>query len=139
MPLKITSKFFDLIFTRYLIIAGLAYMIDFFGYLFLLHIGNSPLLSNALIKIVAGFFGFFGHRFFTYSIKNKKFIHIHAIRYFGLALLYTPLSSFFLFFAIKIFNDPVIGKFISDIFLFTIIFWVTSKFSFKNNFLSDRR
>jgi hypothetical protein len=139
MPLKIASKFFDLIFTRYLIIAGLAYFVDFCGYLLLIHLGNTPLLSNALIKIVAGVFGFFGHRFFTYSIKENKFIFMHAIKYFGLALIYTPASSFCLFFSIKIFNDPIIGKITSDIFLFALIFWVTSKFSFKNNFLGDRR
>ena len=87
--------------------------------------------------------GNYGHSLFKFDIghskKENKFIFMHAIKYFGLALIYTPASSFCLFFAIKIFNDPIIGKITSDIFLFALIFWVTSKFSFKNNFLSDRR
>ena len=119
-----------MIFIRYGLVAVLAYGIDFGGYIFLLGLGYSPVWANTFVKVVAAIFGFFAHRSFTYSIREKDGIIKHATRYFGLALLYTPTSSAFLY-AIMIFlPDPVYAKITSDVSLVVLMFWVTSKFAF---------
>jgi putative flippase GtrA len=120
-----------IVFLRYGLVAGVAYGIDFGGYLLLMSLGYSPVLANALIKIVAAIFGFFAHRHFTYSIKERNDIGKHAVRYFGLALFYTPLSSLVLYCIMFVLPNPIYAKAASDISLFLLMFWITSKFSFK--------
>lgn len=117
-------------FIRYVLVAGLAYGIDFGGFIFLLSIGYPPLWANTLIKVVAAIFGFFAHRYFTYSIKVRDGMGREAIRYFGLAFFYTPVSSALLYGLMLIIPNPVYAKVISDISLFILMFWVTSKFAF---------
>lgn len=48
-----------MIFLRYGIVAGLAYGIDFGGFIFLLGLGYSPALANVSVKVIAAIFGFF--------------------------------------------------------------------------------
>ena len=98
--------------------------------IFLLSIGYPPLWANTLIKVVAAIFGFFAHRYFTYSIKVRDGMGREAIRYFGLAFFYTPVSSALLYGLMLIIPNPVYAKVISDISLFILMFWVTSKFAF---------
>jgi putative flippase GtrA len=116
---------------RYIAIAFIAYTIDIGGYVLMLYLGIKPILANACIKIVAAFFGFFMHRKFTYQIKGKKKIRTHAMRYFGMALLYTPLSSFVLFVCLQLFHDPVFSKFFSDVILIFITYLITTTYTFK--------
>jgi len=49
---------------RYVLVAGVAYGIDFGGYLLLLWLSLSPVAANAFVKVVAAIFGFFAHRYF---------------------------------------------------------------------------
>jgi putative flippase GtrA len=120
-----------MVFIRYGLVAGVAYLIDFGGYIALMGLGYSPVSSNAMIKVVAAIFGFFSHRYFTYSITERNDIWKHAVRYFGLALFYTPASSLVLYGVMKILPDPIYSKAISDVTLFVAMYWVTSNFSFK--------
>lgn len=120
----------SLIFVRYGLVAGFAYGIDFGGFIFLLNSGYSPFLANTIIKIIAAIFGFYGHRYFTYLIKEREGIGRDAIRYFGLALFYTPTSTIFLYCIMLLIKNPIYGKAISDGSLFLLMFWVTSKFTF---------
>jgi putative flippase GtrA len=115
---------------RYLIIAVAAYVIDMGGFIVLLFLNVPPILANILVKIGAAIFGFYGHRYFTYQIKHSNNILAHAIKYFGLVLVYTPVSSVCLAIMIKIIADPVVAKFICDVVLFVVVYWVTSKFTF---------
>lgn len=117
-------------FIRYGLVAGIAYGIDFGGYIILLGYGYSPLWANTLIKVVAAIFGFFAHRYFTYSIKGRDGMGKDAIRYFGLALFYTPVSSALLSGIILIIPNPIYAKAISDVSLFILMFWITSKVTF---------
>ena len=78
---------------RYLIVAVLAYVIDMGGYYVLLKMGVDPIWANVAVKILAAICGFFMHRRFTYQIKEADGQMAHATKYFGLALLYTPISS----------------------------------------------
>ena len=117
-------------FLRYGLVAGLAYGIDFGGFILLLSLGYSPLWANTLIKIVAAIFGFFAHRYFTYSIRGRDGMGKDAIRYFGLALFYTPTSSILLYGVMLMLSNPIYAKAISDISLFILMFWITSRFAF---------
>lgn len=117
-------------FIRYGLVAGLAYGIDFGGFILLLNLGYSPLWANTLIKVVAAIFGFFAHRYFTYSIRGRDGMGKDAIRYFGLALFYTPVSSILLYGIMWIISNPIYAKAISDVSLFILMFWITSKFAF---------
>lgn len=117
-------------FIRYVLVAGLAYGIDFGGFMLLLSLGYSPLWANTLIKVVAAIFGFFAHRYFTYSIKGSIGMGKDAIRYFSLALFYTPVSSMLLYGIMLLMPNPIYAKAISDVSLFILMFWITSKFAF---------
>jgi len=117
-------------FLRYALVAGIAYGIDFGGFILLLNIGYSPFWANTLIKVVAAIFGFFSHRYFTYLIKVRDGMGKDAIRYFGLALFYTPTSSILLYGIILIISNPIHAKIISDISFFILMFWITSRFTF---------
>lgn len=116
---------------RYLAIAFFAYAIDMGGYIIMVYLGIKPIFANACIKIVAAIFGFFMHRNFTYQIKNKKKIRLQAIKYFGMALLYSPLSTAVLFVCLRLFDEPVFSKFFSDIILILITYLVTTRYTFK--------
>ena len=120
----------SMVLARYIIVAGVAYGIDFGGFIVLLKLGYSPVLANVMIKVAAAIFGFFSHRYFTYSIKERNEIGKHAVRYFGLALLYTPASSVVLYGIMKLLPNPVYAKFISDVLFFLLMYLITSKFTF---------
>ncbi|MDY7577610.1 GtrA family protein [Herbaspirillum sp. RTI4] len=120
-------------FIRYVIIAGLAYMIDMGGYYCLIRLGWSPIASNVFVKIVAAIFAFFMHRRFTYQISESAKAVVHAKKYFGLALIYTPISSALIYFLLLVISDPVYAKAIVDVFLFILTYWVTTKFTFTKN------
>ena len=120
----------SMVFVRYVLVAGVAYGIDFGGYILLLSFGYKPVIANMMIKVVAAIFGFFTHRYFTYSIRERNEIGKHAVRYFGLALFYTPVSSVVLFGIMKLLPNPVYAKFISDVLLFLFMYLITSKFTF---------
>lgn len=115
---------------RYILVAGVAYGIDFGGFMLLIGFGYSPVLANILVKVVAAIFGFYAHRYFTYSISDREGISTHAVRYFGLALFYTPVSSVFLYFVMMLVPNPAYAKLMTDVLLFILMFWVTSKFAF---------
>lgn len=127
----IKSKLFLLF--RYLLVAGIAYSIDFGGFILLIYLKYPPILSNIIVKIVAAIFGFYSHRYFTYSIKDKANIAHHAFRYFGLALIYVPVSSGALYICLIIISNPLLAKFITDVILFILMFFITSKFTFSNS------
>ena len=40
----------SMVFVRYILVAGVAYGIDFGGYIFLLHLGYKPVIANMMIK-----------------------------------------------------------------------------------------
>jgi putative flippase GtrA len=57
-------------FLRYFLVAGSAYLIDFFGFLVLNKLGFMPLISNIITKVFASLYGFTLHRKFTYKLNN---------------------------------------------------------------------
>lgn len=118
---------------RYLIVAVLAYFIDMGGFYLLLELGNHPVKANIFVKIFAAVFGFFMHRRYTYKITEVDGQKMHAIKYFGLVFVYTPVSRFILFIFMLVIPEPLYSKAISDLLLFIVTFWVTSKFAFIRN------
>lgn len=117
-------------FLRYLIIAGLAYVIDLGGYYVLIRLNVSPVIANIIVKVIAAICGFYLHRRYTYQIKSSAEVVAHAKKYFGLTLAYTPASSVMLFLIMFAIPNPIYAKALSDILLFLITFWITSKFTF---------
>ena len=115
---------------RYLIVAVLIYVIDMGGYYCLLKLNVGPVLANAVVKVAATLCGFFMHRRFTYRIKGFDGASADAIKYFGLGLVYTPLSSGVVYLLIHVIHHPVYAKFASDVLLFIATYWVTTKFTF---------
>ena len=133
--IAINEKYFLAL--RYFIIAGIVYLMDMGGYVLLLKLNVVPVAANVISKVVATFFGFFGHRGFTYGIKDNKNIVAHAIKFFGIFTLYIPISSLALVVAIYLIGNEVLAKFICDILLFLLTFWVNSKFTFLQSNLSS--
>jgi putative flippase GtrA len=122
---------------RYLFVSVLIYAIDMGGYIVFIKCGLNPLMANVLVKIFAALFGFFAHRHITYRLKNSDSLMHHAIRYFGLAIIYTPVSTLVLYVLFKVIPHLVIAKFIGDVLLFVVVYYITSKFVFfKEDLLS---
>jgi putative flippase GtrA len=119
-------------FIRYFIVAASAYLIDFFGFLIFNNLGFKPVTSNILSKVFASLYGFKFHRRFTYKLNKREGIKAHAIKYFSLVfLLYTPISSLVLFLMLKLINEPEFAKIYSDIILYFVTYFYTSKFIFN--------
>ena len=118
---------------RYIVIACLAYIIDFGGFALLIAMAMPPLASNIIVKILAAQFGFFAHRRYTYQIKHRDDIYDHALRYFGLALIYTPLSTFCLYLLLKLIPSAMISKLTSDALMLIATYIVTTRFVFFKN------
>ena len=115
---------------RYIIIAITAYIIDMGGYYLLVQLGWQPVAANVIVKVFAAVCGFFMHRRFTYQIKDEKDMANHAKKYFGLALIYTPVSSAVLFLLLLVIVNPIYAKATSDVLLFVATYWITTKFTF---------
>jgi putative flippase GtrA len=90
------------------------------------------------VKVLAAVCGFFMHRRFTYRIESREAIASHARKYFGLALAYTPASSVVLFLIMLVLPHPVYAKAISDVLLFVVTYWITTKLTFTKDAGSQR-
>lgn len=135
--IKINEKILMLI--RYIFIAGLVYFIDIGVYVLLLNLGISPVFGNVAAKILATIFGFFGHRFFTYQIKNNNGMLKHAVKFFGIFLFYIPISSLLLIVLLKVIANPVAAKFICDVIMLFMTFWLNSKFTFLQENIKENK
>lgn len=126
MGIKVIEQF-KRYFSKYLFISGIAYLVDFIGFALLI-VFFDPISSNILTKILAALTGFYLHSKFTYNtpLNNKSII----LKYFGALLLYTPISSI-LIYIFLFFLHPFESKILSDIILFLITFFLTTKFIFK--------
>lgn len=121
----LTPQFF-----RYFVVAVLAYVIDLGGFWILINSGVHATYANIMVKILAAMFGFFAHRMVTYQLREPDGIRSHAIKYFGLASVYTPISTLFLYFLLKIISSPVLAKIVADIVLFLATYAFTTCFVF---------
>lgn len=117
-------------FSRYALIAGLAYLIDIGGFWVLTNLSFAPHTANLAIKILAALFGFYAHRKYTYKIEHKAGVYGDAVRYFGVALLYAPISTALLVFILTFINSPFYVKLGVDIALVVITYAIASKFVF---------
>jgi len=116
---------------RYIIVAVLAYVVDMGGYYLLVHLDTHPVSANIVVKVIAATCGFFMHRRFTYRITEADGQVAQATKYFGLALVYTPVSTVALFLLLLVIPHPIYAKAVADILLFVVTFWVTGRFAFK--------
>lgn len=119
-------------FIRYFVVAILAYVIDLGGYGLLINYGIFAPLANMVVKIFAAIFGFFMHRMVTYQLRGAVGIRSHAIKYFGLVLIYTPTSSLVLYFLLMVMSSQILAKIIADIVLFVATYAFTTCFVFTS-------
>lgn len=115
---------------RYIGVAALAYFIDMGCYIFFISLDINPLWANFWGKIISITLSFFAHRYYTYTIKQSDNLISHALRFLGLAFLNTQFSTLLLFVAIKFIPSLIAAKFVCDVLLFVMGYWVTSKFVF---------
>lgn len=118
---------------RYVIIAILAYIVDLGGFWGLIKLGNDPIVSNLIVKITAAIFGFTMHRRYTYKITGNDGIAMHAFKYFGLASIYTPMSTLVLYILLNYIASPIFSKITSDILLFFITYIITTHVVFVDS------
>ncbi len=128
MNLSLVYK--NLIVLRYIGVAALAYFIDIGFYVVFLSFGINPLWANLGGKVISIILSFFAHRYFTYTIKKSDDLVSHTFRFLGVAFLNTQVSTLLLFIAIKFIPSLIVAKFICDVILFVMGYWVTSKFVF---------
>ncbi len=121
-------------FTKYLAIQLLAYVIDMFFFTVSVNmLFINPITSNICGKIAAGIFAFFLHRIFTFNIKTKKIVYQQAILYFSFLFLNIPLSSLIFIFNLSWIPNRFLAKFISDVVLFGLSYFLSKFLVFKDN------
>lgn len=115
---------------RYAVVAVLAYVVDLGGFALLVRYGMHPAPANILVKIAAALFGFFMHRRYTYQFNGKDGMGAHALKYFGLAALYTPASTLVLYCLLFFISSAVTAKVVSDVALFIATYAITTSLVF---------
>jgi putative flippase GtrA len=102
-------------FLRYLAVQIIAYGLDIGSFLLGFGLfGESPLISNAVAKVMAGTFAFVAHRNFTFDVASHSDRRRQAFAYFLLLTLNVPLSSGVLSLALRFITSPVAAKVVSD-------------------------
>jgi putative flippase GtrA len=136
---KIFHKY--IVVLRYVIVAGFAYAIDMGCYVFFIFIDVIPLWANFFGKVISIILSFFAHRYFTYTIKRADDVVVHGLRFLGVALINIQVSTFLLYVVMQFISNVVLAKFICDVFLFVLGYWVTSKFIFftKNKVVGNNK
>lgn len=120
----------NMMMVRYLVVAVLAYVVDLGGFALLVQQGMHPAPANIVVKIVAALFGFFMHRRFTYQFSGKEGMGAHAVKYFGLAAVYTPASTLVLYGLLFFMSSVVNAKIVADVVLFVATYAITTSLVF---------
>ena len=118
-------------FFRYIAVQILAYCIDIGMFWLMLAISAvSSVWANVLAKLVAGFFAFFLHRCFTFSLDQSVFAKGQAIRYFVLLSLNIPFAlAVFVLFLLWV-PDPFVVKLIADVICVGLTYYLNKCFIF---------
>lgn len=114
--------------TRFVIVGGFLYLADFLVYWILVKLSINPLIANFCGKIIGAFIGFFGHRYFTFQVIDKKLLLKHSLKYIIITLVYAPFSSLVLNGVFSLISNRIIAKIISDTICIVISF-LLSKFA----------
>ncbi|MDR1074895.1 MAG: GtrA family protein [Xanthomonadaceae bacterium] len=121
-------------FIRYLLVQVAAYAIDMGGFLLLFgHLSVGPIYANVMGKVAAGLFAFLAHRSFTFRVERNDREHRQAVKYFVLLGINMPLSSVLLALLMLVIPYPAVAKFISDVMLVLLNFWLSGQFVFRRS------
>ena len=105
-----------MIFTRYVTIQLLAYVLDMGGFFLILKMDIfGPVVANIIGKSAAGIFAFIVHRNFTFRSNEAADKQSQAIRYFVGLVLYIPFSTGVLSSLLIWIKEPEIAKFLADV------------------------
>ncbi len=120
-----------MIFTRYVLIQVIAYILEMSAFVLLIKLSLSGILfANVGAKLAAGIFAFAMHRKFTFKSDQSDSIKKQAARYFILLAINIPISSavLSLIFAWKL--KPELAKIISDLICLFLTYIMTKKLVF---------
>lgn len=118
-------------FMRYIMVQLVAYGLDMGGFLLLMTwLAMEPLAANVIGKILAGLFAFVAHRSFTFGVTGTSGTRRQALRYFTLLALNIPLSTLLLSVILWVISHAAAAKFIADIILVLLTYWLSKRFIF---------
>jgi putative flippase GtrA len=118
-------------FVRYVMVQLVAYGLDMGGFLLLITwLAMEPVTANVIGKVLAGLFAFVAHRSFTFGVSGTSGTRQQALRYFTLLALNIPLSTLLLSVSLWLIPFAVVAKFIADIVLVLLTYWLSKRFIF---------
>ena len=121
-------------FVRYVGVQVLAYAVDLGGFLALVHLGVAgPVVANLVCKACAGLFAFTVHRMFTFGIRGSSSRATHAVRYFALLAVNTPLSSAILAALLEIIPLVSAAKILADVLTVALSYVLTARVVFAQS------
>ncbi len=116
---------------RYILVQIVAYGLDLGGFYALFSTGiASPVIANVGGKLLAGVFAFFAHRSFTFGVHGHERRLGHAVKYFTLLAINTPVSSAILAGLLLFMRHVTPAKVIADVLSVGLTFLVTKHFVF---------
>jgi putative flippase GtrA len=111
---------------RYILVQIVAYGLDLGGFYALFSTGiASPVVANIGGKLLAGVFAFFAHRSFTFGVQGPEQRIAHAVKYFTLLAINTPVSSAILAGLLLFMSHVTAAKVIADVLSVGLTFVVT--------------
>lgn len=120
-------------FVRYVMVQLVAYGLDMGGFLLLITwLAMEPVTANIIGKVLAGLFAFVAHRSFTFGVAGTSGTRQQALRYFTLLALNIPLSTLLLSVLLWLIPFAVVAKFIADVVLVLLTYWLSKRFVFLN-------
>lgn len=102
------------VFVRYLGVQALGYLIDMGLFLLLSHAIN-PIVANIASKTVAGLFGFFANRYFTFKAHRHGRARSQLIKYAILVAANIPISSALFTLFMRWIAPLALAKFVADV------------------------
>jgi putative flippase GtrA len=110
-------------FSTYVVVQLLAYVIDMGGFLLLTAaFGFAPVLANICGKVAAGGFAFLMHRRFTFGVHRHANARAQLFRYALLLAANIPVSSLLLAWLLHWFAWGVVAKVVSDLICVVLTF-----------------
>jgi putative flippase GtrA len=122
----------NIILIRYVLVSALIYVTDFSTFYILnINLNFSEIANNFISKFLAFFVAFFGHRYFTFSIKNDGQFRDQLLKSILACGINALVSNFFLKITLYYVDNVYYAKLISDIISFFISFLISKYYVFR--------
>jgi len=110
------------VFSRYVGVQLLAYVIDMGSFLLGVALGLGPVWANVPAKLLAGAFAFVAHRRVTFRVHGQAGAGSQLLRYGLLLALNVPLSSGLLALLLPWIGPPALAKLVADVICVALTF-----------------